>query len=239
MNKLILTLTMALATSACGAEFNPDLSNFGETGSGTEGEDSAGDGDSAGVETGVDSGVDTDPVTASATDTSSTGDGDGDATTDSTESTGDGDGDGDGDPYCGDNTINGDGEECDGSDLGEMDCALVLEQAASGTLGCFDDCSFDVSSCSLNGSQPETGLFSDCEVQEDCTSQHPNWGCYTHQEKFCTAPCDTVADCGPSPGGTAPVVCSEYDWCMLDCSDGQTCPDGMGCFTQNGESFCA
>jgi len=48
--------------------------------------------------------------------------------------------------------------------------------------------------------------------------------------------CKDVCDCfAPPATGTAPVVCDtivaggEFG-CALDCSDGQTCPDGMMCY---------
>lgn len=210
-----------LLLSGC-ASFDPDLSDL-DAGTGTS------DG-STGAETGSSTGG---TGGDSATSTSGPDMGSGETGSTDTGSTGTG-----GPNVCGDDMV-GDDEECDGTDLAEMDCALVLGQMATGDLGCFDDCTFDVSSCSLDGPQPTDGLWSDCETQDDCTSQHPNLQCYTHNQKFCTWKCEDVSDCGPSPGGTATVVCDEFDWCQLDCSEGKTCPSGMGCYTGNGFSYCA
>ncbi|MCX4239794.1 hypothetical protein [Paraliomyxa miuraensis] len=57
----------------------------------------------------------------------------------------------------------------------------------------------------------------------------------------CSETCNVVGDCWPSPGGTAPVTCSDITTdgvgdCYLDCSLGQSCPAGMTCF---GSFICA
>ena len=46
---------------------------------------------------------------------------------------------------CGDNTINGVGEECDGTDVGGEDCTTL--GFSSGTLACDSGCAFDTTSC--------------------------------------------------------------------------------------------
>jgi hypothetical protein len=52
----------------------------------------------------------------------------------------------------------------------------------------------------------------------------------------CTRRCDEVCDCWAAPSsGTAEVACTALvagdpsKSCVLDCSSGQTCPDGMEC----------
>jgi hypothetical protein len=51
----------------------------------------------------------------------------------------------------------------------------------------------------------------------------------------CTATCTGLDDCPAEPSGTgdAPLACSDLGFdemlCALDCSAGQTCPDGMVC----------
>lgn len=59
----------------------------------------------------------------------------------------------------------------------------------------------------------------------------------------CSDPCTNVADCPAAPPtGTAPVTCTNLiggnpdSECILSCSLGQTCPNGMSCFSNN---FCA
>jgi hypothetical protein len=52
----------------------------------------------------------------------------------------------------------------------------------------------------------------------------------------CTQDCGGVAECPASPGGTAPVVCTDVtgdmaNECILDCSGGGSCPAGMSCFS--------
>ena len=51
----------------------------------------------------------------------------------------------------------------------------------------------------------------------------------------CTEACNAVGDCPASPGGTAPVQCTDLTGdgapeCSLNCSAGQSCPAGMACF---------
>lgn len=50
----------------------------------------------------------------------------------------------------------------------------------------------------------------------------------------CSVPCGSVDDCPPAQGGNAPPSCVALEFgggaCMLDCSDGQTCPDDMTCW---------
>lgn len=52
--------------------------------------------------------------------------------------------------------------------------------------------------------------------------------------------CQDVSECPPPPlaSGTAPLVCRDVSGdmvgdCILDCSDGQLCPEGMECFAGN------
>ena len=48
---------------------------------------------------------------------------------------------------------------------------------------------------------------------------------------WCSHYCDTPDDCEAPLTGDAAVVCAgpSGNSCALDCSDGQTCPDGMSC----------
>lgn len=55
----------------------------------------------------------------------------------------------------------------------------------------------------------------------------------------CNPPCTAVGDCPPAPSGDAPPACVDItgdmnNECILDCSGGETCPDGMVCIDQFG-----
>jgi hypothetical protein len=101
-------------------------------------------------------------TTATATMTMTMGDGDGDpgeSGTDMGSGDGDGDptpgdGDGDGDPTTGDPAVCGDGlkageEECDGTDLGGLNCGDFGFD--DGTLVCANDCTLFTNACSTCG----------------------------------------------------------------------------------------
>ena len=45
----------------------------------------------------------------------------------------------------------------------------------------------------------------------------------------CTTQCISELDCPPAPGGNAEPLCYDNQVCVLDCSDGQACPDGFDC----------
>jgi hypothetical protein len=66
---------------------------------------------------------------------------------------------------CGNGVIDQPAEECDGADLGELDCFTATRslEDCTGTLGCRSDCRFDVSACNC----PCEGDF-DCGVPIDC-----------------------------------------------------------------------
>ncbi len=52
-------------------------------------------------------------------------------------------------PFCGDGTVNGPSEQCDGTDLDGQTC--VTQGFGSGTLACTSSCTFDTSGCSPCG----------------------------------------------------------------------------------------
>lgn len=67
----------------------------------------------------------------------------------------------------------------------------------------------------------------------------PAWG-------TCILPCEDRCDCWAAADGAsaepacAPVLAGGETACVLDCSDGQTCPDGMNCVALTGvQSLCA
>lgn len=240
-----VAVIFALALVGCAGEFHPDLAED-ESGSeeGTTASDPSGsaslsstsvattDDPSSGSPTtastqGGEGGPDTNPVSDSSSEDSS------DASTNDEGSTGSSDAP----PGCGDGAQEAD-EECDGSDLAGQTC-VSRGMPGGGSLGCFDDCTFDVSACSLGGDQPEDGMWSSCVSYEDCPVG-PSWEC---EDNFCSIDCETVADCGPSPGGTAVAECrplspenpEQGGRCYLNCENGESCPTGMVCW---GASYC-
>jgi hypothetical protein len=55
---------------------------------------------------------------------------------------------------------------------------------------------------------------------------------FTPTVSFCTNACTEAADCLEPGSGDAPTDCIDIAmgmYCILDCADGQTCPDGMMC----------
>lgn len=90
-------------------------------------------------------------------------------------------------------------------------------------------------------------LYSDAEPVTippygDCFNAPPTdscevGGCVAAPDAgVCTEPCGDAADCSPGPGtGDAPVACIDITGdgageCVLDCSGGETCADGMVCY---------
>jgi hypothetical protein len=215
MPRNIICVICAAVTIGCAAEFNPNLGGLdgSETGDSTT--------DVGTADTGAE--TDTSGSTTGETDTGST---------DETGSTGDGDGDGDttgGVAECGNGTQE-ENEECDGEDFGEGVFACSHVGFWLGTLGCHEDCTYDVSSCSEGLPQPEDGnLWSDCDPMDpqscnnalECTGGLGNPAGY-----FCTQNCEHVSECGALPGGTAAVICDQM--CLISCESGN-CPAGMTC----------
>jgi|GEM_PF-1340005 len=120
---------------------------------------------------------------------------------------------------------------------------------------CFLDCSggeacpdgmFCSNGVCFTGTEPppETG-FSDCVNEPGC--DNANEGCIADNPDdpglgFCTSGCTEAADCNPAPEtGDAAVTCDDLTGddmgnCFLDCSTGDSCPDGMICAF---DQFCA
>lgn len=105
------------------------------------------------------------------------------------------------------------------------------------------------SSGAVPSEQPENGMYSSCDSIADCVGLT---ACLTATDTsgqaidaFCTAgACDSpLAQCDPTPGGTAVPICLPTDAmdnvCALDCAQGQECPDGMDCRTLAGGSICS
>jgi hypothetical protein len=85
------------------------------------------------------------------------------------------------------------------------------------------------------------GVYGDCanggldacqaESLPQCLQDDPNMPSIG----VCGRACDDVCDCWAAPAsGDAPVTCrslveGDDGTCVLDCTGGQTCPDGMSC----------
>jgi hypothetical protein len=91
---------------------------------------------------------------------------------------------------------------------------------------------------SESSSSSETGdegpLYPPCMLDEDPVCPRPYEACYEFlapDYTACTLPCEQNADCPQPATGDAPAVCAgqNEDQCVIDCSDGAACPDGMEC----------
>lgn len=71
----------------------------------------------------------------------------------------------------------------------------------------------------------EDPVYPSCEPA--CTSSQV---CVTYDqgEQLCSHTCTSDDDCPSPETGNAPAICSS-NRCVLDCTDGQTCPDEMTC----------
>jgi hypothetical protein len=152
-------------------------------------------------------------------DPTTTGDGDGDPTTTTT-----GDGDGDptttGDPaVCGDGTKAGD-EECDGNDLGGLNCMDFGFE--DGTLVCAQDCTLFTNACSTCG-DGQLAATEACDGNNFGGLTCSDLG-YESGTLMCSADCSTVIEAGcmqaPSCGNGNLDVGEACDGNNLN---GQTC----------------
>ncbi len=119
------------------------------------------------------------------------------------------------------------------------DCYLSCAGGESCPAGmsCFDSSICEWTAPSLGAAYDDCSLSGlACQVGEECLhdgavpTTAPTWA-------VCSAPgCLDAGDCGPAPTtGTAALACGDpggivgSDTCLLDCSLGETCPDGMTC----------
>lgn len=81
--------------------------------------------------------------------------------------------------------------------------------------------------------------YGDCANNPDATCLAEETCLEDDGGAVCTETCTMASDCGDAPEtGDAVVACDDLgagDTCYLDCSGGQTCPDGMECL---GDSYC-
>ncbi len=87
--------------------------------------------------------------------------------------------------------------------------------------------------------EPTGPAYASCQSSADCGA--PLEYCLV-ERGICMAQCRTTADCPAREDGDAPPLCANYDGltddssCVLDCREGQPCPEGMRC---SGNLFCA
>ncbi len=158
---------------------------------------------------------------------------------------------------CNNNNIIDVGELCDGINISSGDsCASVLgNTAATGTLSCTSDCSFNTSACSLptcpNGDL-DSGEQCDCGSDGICTlTELNNSGCsdvgnYNGGTLSCSqtscqfevSACTYTATCGDGVNETG-EQCDDGDLVPGDgCSSTCTIESGYTCTGGNGQSTC-
>jgi hypothetical protein len=93
---------------------------------------------------------------------------------------------------------------------------------------------------------PPAGVFGDCAASLDaCMTDGPKLCVSDSQDSptiaVCARRCTEVCDCWGAPAdGTAAVACVTLDQsgdntCVLDCTNGETCPTGMSCSNIGGD----
>ena len=89
-------------------------------------------------------------------------------------------------------------------------------------------------SSSSSDTGDEGPLYPPCMLDDDPVCPLPYEECYDFlapDYTVCTLPCEQNADCPQPATGDAQAICAgqSQDQCVLDCSDGAACPDGMEC----------
>ena len=96
------------------------------------------------------------------------------------------------------------------------------------------------------GSESSSGgsgdpLYPPCQFDADPVCEEPYMACYDFAMGYsaCTSPCENDGDCPQPTTGDAPAVCAGpmSDQCIVDCANGETCPDGMECVAVAGGMF--
>jgi hypothetical protein len=134
-------------------------------------------------------------------------------------------------PVCGDGMVSG-AEVCDGADVGGATCADA-GLGGGAVVTCAPDCTaFDAAGCSPPTGYGNCGVFPAVQV---CTADEVCADDGAGHATCLELGCANAAACGPAPAtGNAPVTCADVTGdgtgdCILSCSMGQTCPDGMTC----------
>lgn len=132
-------------------------------------------------------------------------------------------------PMTSDGTSTGPGESSGDSTAGPGD---------STTAGTSEGDSTTAGSSDSGGSDP---LYPPCAPDMDPVCPEPYLACYDFAPGYsaCTSPCENAGDCPVPDTGDAEVVCAGMmmNQCLLDCSGGATCPDGMECVPVAGGMF--
>jgi hypothetical protein len=117
------------------------------------------------------------------------------------------------------------------TEAGENECYINCEGGGE----CPPDMFCFANTICFFGSPPaEIPLYGDCLDQR---GQCDDGFCMAGADggyAVCAQACDVEGDCAAPTSGDAPVLCTdvtedEQTECILDCSAGQTCPDGMAC----------
>lgn len=150
------------------------------------------------------------------------------------------DGSSSGGPSCGDGVVDA-GEDCDGADLGGMDC--MGRGFDGGDLGCNDDCTFDESMCTLNCGNGMIDDGEECDGDDlggmDCVTYDP--AMYYGGELGCNDDCTFDAMmCVTESCGDDMIngmdVCDGADLGVEDCTTQEYMP---GVFFDGGTLACA
>ena len=145
---------------------------------------------------------------------------------------------------------------CDSSDPGaNAEC-----QAIDPAFECVSGCEFGsppdyptLGACIVN--EPVPGVceppgiddtYPWCSWQNDDACHDPGHfgaGGTCNDYCHCYVPCDDASECAVPPTGDATPACrqgevGESNSCVLECDDGQTCPDGMACSDMYTPSLC-
>lgn len=121
----------------------------------------------------------------------------------------------------------------------QFDESCLLDIAGSSEDSTSSSNATDSQSEDASDGQSHERPYPRCREDKDVQCSDPDPICYTYlpMHDFCTRPCGSADDC-PMPGhGTASAICTETTnedesqrfLCVLDCSDGKTCPLGMAC----------
>lgn len=109
-----------------------------------------------------------------------------------------------------------------------------IHECPEGSTTSYNEAPYDPGPCQYEDS-PNAYDFCSCRYHELCVDGldlfFPSGMSGWYTAGVCAAPCTTDADCpATAPGGTAVPECREVDgekWCVLDCSDGKTCGEGI------------